>query len=108
MAHQPVQHPVQGAHRPPAVHVRIAQAQRALAQDPAVEAIVVDRRIGLRRAAGMDAGRFQQGCHALSQWMHPALLAYRKRSRYSPAISGDRIADGTSTTCTPAEYGPTW
>src|SRR5690606_12507531 len=103
MAHQPVQHPVQGAHRPPAVHVRIAQAERALAQDPAMEAIVVDRRIGIGRAADMDPGGFHQSCHALSQWMHRSLLAYRKRPRYSLATSGSRIADGTSTVCTPAE-----
>jgi hypothetical protein len=50
---------------PPAVHVRLAQAQRTVREHAGVEAFVVDMQIGGAAAVEADIGQFEQRAGAL-------------------------------------------
>src|SRR5690606_23493662 len=75
---------------PPAVHVGLADADRALLEDAAVEPLVVDPHVPRPVATGHDVGRLEQRPEAILHLLHaPWNLAPRRAALHQVVAGGE-------------------
>ena len=101
-----VDHLVQPLAVPPAVHVRLAQAQRAITQNATEKVRVIDLHVPLIGAIQANAGRLQQPLEVLDLWrLHGTLHQWGPRGLLLVATFGIGLARaGKQHTILPVDY----